>query len=1320
MRHIKSALAIILALLMIFAAMPITAMASIEDYEEAEIIDSGECGLYVDWKLSSLGTLFLEKNGSNAATYDYPVDKNSPFRNDSRIKKIIVGEGVTYLGRMVFRDIPNLTEVVIEDGLKEMEFGVFSGCPLLTELELPASFNRFTTVSPFYGSSIKKLTFKGNELTTNTEAGYAWDREFSNADIYIPMPFTMNGTVLNTYEEAAEAFNHNNNQVHCVNSNATIKWKNYDGTMLETDENATQGAIPTYDGETPTKPSDNTNSYYFKGWEPEPFEVTGDMTYTAMYGSFGKSSYIDENGEEQEVFARPLTGTETELPGGWYVANQDITYANNLEFTGDTNLILADGATLNVENQYTFGTTENGNLNIYCQKNKSGVLTTNYLGGSNINIYGGNINNPNFMMADYNINVFDGNINAGYIWSVKSGSINILGGTTYVEYNIATGGGITFGYKNPTDSIYINNFSGSNTDINIVEGQSLANEADLSQTYSGTAIGADLKEKKLVPYAKNPITYVSGGHGTVKGVRTSQTSAYPQETVSFTVQPDQYYAIDTLTVKDAFGNDIEVTYKESRPNSSVIFRDYVFDMPITPVTVTATFKSSAHEVSYLDENGNEKTATAYTLDDKYTSYDGGWYVADKELCFPEKVTFTGDAHIILSDSATVNVGNNDSVSSADDSGSVNIYWQSEKTGTLNASIYAGTVNIYGGNISSTGIGGTQQANIYDGQINTNNILVLDGSAAIYGGNVTVAYSIGASNITLGCSRSEDSIYAKSYVSSNPVNIMDGQTLGDGLTSYTETAATSDIANKTLRPALLRSITYGASQNGTVSGSRAATYKNKVTPVVTPNAGYELDTLTVKDAYENEISVTDGRFTMPNSEVTVTASFKQKKYTVKWIVNGEQVETDENLTYGMTPEFGGEAPANYYKDGKHYVFCGWNDGANTYTYDELPNVTADVSYTAAYAQTEHNYGEPVWNWSEDYTSATVEFTCNEQLCKHKESVSASVETEATDAKIIYTATVQFNGKTYKDTVEVDNPCKDSYNLTLEDGVKVNFYIDIPYYNAVGGHIEYSYLVSTDDKNAERKTYVANDDSEEFKAQENGTRKLTLKAAPAQIAEKYIIKIYDSNEELKDTVTASIQDYCNVLINSDFAQKDKDVAQALLNYGALADEYFGYAEISKAATGEEYSVAHSEDYKDAVDAESFKSKAKASVVPGVDQSGAALNITGISYVALLDPELRFYVNQTNDVWCYYTDLSISDPSLTAEWIKTDKGNCVRVTGLKASDFAKTFTLTIGTTEVTYNGYVYLYTVLREGSTVDNNLKNLAKGIYRYAAACEAKFA
>ncbi|MBQ3904068.1 MAG: leucine-rich repeat protein, partial [Eubacterium sp.] len=260
LKRMKQTIAIILSVLMLFATIPMTAMAADDEpYEGAEIIASGECGRYVEWKLNSLGTLFLERSGSNGATDDYPTGTNSPFVNDSRIKKIVVTEGVTYLGRMVFRSLPNLTEVVLEEGFKEMEYGIFMDCPLLTELELPSSFNKFTTVAPFYGSSIKKLTFKGNNLNTNTESGYAWDRFFSNADIYVPLPFTLNGVVLNTYEEVEQALAHNGNRVYCVNDIAIVKWKDYDGTVLETDENAVQGVIPTYDGETPSRASDNTN-----------------------------------------------------------------------------------------------------------------------------------------------------------------------------------------------------------------------------------------------------------------------------------------------------------------------------------------------------------------------------------------------------------------------------------------------------------------------------------------------------------------------------------------------------------------------------------------------------------------------------------------------------------------------------------------------------------------------------------------------------------------------------------------------------------------------------------------------------------------------------------------------------------------------------------------------------------------------------------------------------------------------------------------------------------------------------------------------------
>ena len=596
MKYTKKILALLMSFIMLVGMLPMTVIAADEEeYEGAEIVASGECGLYVDWKLNSLGTLFLERNGSNAATYDYPYDESSPFRNDSRIKKIVVGEGVVYLGRMVFRDLPNLTEVVLSEGLQEMEFGVFSGCALLTELELPESFNKFTTVAPFYESGIKKLTFKGNNLTTNTEPGYAWDRFFTNADIYVPLPFTLDGTVLSSYEEAAQALGHNDNKVYCVNDNATVKWKDYDGTVLETDENAAQGVIPTFDGATPSRPSDSANAYYFTGWTPEPREVTGDMVYTATYGSYGKALYIDENGEEQETYARPLTGTETELPGGWYVVNQDITYSNELKITGEANLILADGATLNIESGYILNVDETKPLNIYCQKDKSGVLSTTTIVAGSVNMYGGNLN-VSFMLAAKNVvNIFDGNVNAGYIWAIENGSkIKILGGSVNVEYQLAAKENITLGYKNPTDSIYIKNFEDTAPVINIVEGQSFANAADLSQLYSGTAAYADIKDKKLVPYAHNTITYARSLDGTVTGVSEAD---YGDE-ITLTVTPNEGYALDELTVTTEDNRNIEVV-------------DNKFIMPATAVTVSATFISTKRytvkwvidgEVVETDEN----------------------------------------------------------------------------------------------------------------------------------------------------------------------------------------------------------------------------------------------------------------------------------------------------------------------------------------------------------------------------------------------------------------------------------------------------------------------------------------------------------------------------------------------------------------------------------------------------------------------------------------------------------------------------------------------------------------------------------------------
>lgn len=80
----------------------------------------------------------------------------------------------------------------------------------------------------------------------------------------------------------------------------TVTWEDGSGNIIKTDTYE-YGAVPSYTGETPTKPDDTLYTYTFAGWSPEISAVTGDATYIAVFTSEKRVAdlVINVNGTEE-------------------------------------------------------------------------------------------------------------------------------------------------------------------------------------------------------------------------------------------------------------------------------------------------------------------------------------------------------------------------------------------------------------------------------------------------------------------------------------------------------------------------------------------------------------------------------------------------------------------------------------------------------------------------------------------------------------------------------------------------------------------------------------------------------------------------------------------------------------------------------------------------------------------------------------------------------------------------------------------------------------------------------------------------------------
>lgn len=114
----------------------------------------------------------------------------------------------------------------------------------------------------------------------------------------------------------------------------TITWKNYDGKVLETDTNVPYGSTPVYDGDTPTKPSDDSYDYIFSSWDKEIEPATAPTEYVAVFEQVIRKGSITAN--KESGFYDESFYLELEAPRGfeiYYTLDNSIPDENSAKYS---------------------------------------------------------------------------------------------------------------------------------------------------------------------------------------------------------------------------------------------------------------------------------------------------------------------------------------------------------------------------------------------------------------------------------------------------------------------------------------------------------------------------------------------------------------------------------------------------------------------------------------------------------------------------------------------------------------------------------------------------------------------------------------------------------------------------------------------------------------------------------------------------------------------------------------------------------------------------------------------------------------------------
>lgn len=210
---------------------------------------------------------------------------------------------------------------------------------------------------------------------------------------------------------------------------------------------------------------------------------------------------------------------------------------------------------------------------------------------------------------------------------------------------------------------------------------------------------------------------------------------------------------------------------------------------------------------------------------------------------------------------------------------------------------------------------------------TNGFVSVDKASANYGNTITVT-------VTPAEGYEIDTVtYTPENGTAFTITPVDGE--------YTFTMPAANVTVSATFTAIDYTVAVDANiSNGSVKADKTAQAHvgETITLTATPATGYKLTAYTVKDASNNSVTVTNGKFVMPASNVTVTAEFEPISYSIKFDGNGADsgsMNIIEGILYGNDQALTKNDFAR-----KGYKFLGWSTDKNANDKDYADEATVN--------------------------------------------------------------------------------------------------------------------------------------------------------------------------------------------------------------------------------------------------------------------------------------------------------------------------------------------------------------------------------------------